>query len=193
MLEKIHQGLGIPADYASSCGMPMHEDCPDLVAVGEDAFGRPARLERQTAQAWQRLQQAASAAGVVLHLVSAYRSTDYQRELIERKLARGLLIADILKVNAAPGYSEHHSGRAIDIGTPGFAALEEEFEKSEAFAWLLAHASRFGFRLSFPRNNRFGVMYEPWHWFYAGAAAESVEQAEEQAGKQAEEQNEKQA
>ena len=42
--------------------------------------------------------------------------------------------------------------------------VEEEFERSPAFAWLKRHASRFGFRLSYPRRNRHGMAYEPWHW-----------------------------
>ncbi|HVT32680.1 MAG TPA: D-alanyl-D-alanine carboxypeptidase family protein, partial [Rhodanobacteraceae bacterium] len=36
--------------------------------------------------------------------------------------------------------------------------------RSPAFAWLKRHASRFGFRLSYPRRNRHGIAYEPWHW-----------------------------
>ena len=56
------------------------------------------------------------------------------------------------------------SGRAVDLTTPGYAPVEEEFERSPAFAWLKRHASRFGFRLSYPRRNRHGIAYEPWHW-----------------------------
>jgi D-alanyl-D-alanine carboxypeptidase len=100
----------------------------------------------------------------VLQVVSAYRSTEYQLGILRRKLERGQTIEEILRVSAAPGYSEHHSGRALDITTPGFAALEEEFEQSPAFAWLGANAARFGFRLSYPRGNRHGIAFEPWHW-----------------------------
>ena len=162
--------LGIAAEYPLQCGMPLHPECPLLVDAGPDALGRPARLEVATARAWQAMRAAAADAGVELQLVSAYRSYDYQKQLFLRKLARGDRIADILKVNAAPGFSEHHSGRAVDIGTPGFALLEEVFETTPAFAWLQTHAARFGFRLSFPRGNTFGVLYEPWHWYYLGSA-----------------------
>jgi D-alanyl-D-alanine carboxypeptidase len=71
---------------------------------------------------------------------------------------------DILAVNTAPGFSEHHSGRALDLSTPGEAAAEESFESTSAFAWLCAHAARFGFVLSYPRDNPHGIVYEPWHW-----------------------------
>ena len=169
-LLSIYSELGIAPDYLQQCGMRLHDECPALVDVGADAFGRPARLEAATARAWQAMQAKAAADSVELQLVSAYRSYDYQKQLFLRKLARGDLITEILKVNAAPGFSEHHSGRALDIGTPGSPVLEEEFETTAAFAWLQVNAAEFGFRLSFPRANPFGVLYEPWHWFYNGAA-----------------------
>src|SRR5690606_20468448 len=150
--------LGIPADYAARCSLPPQPECRALVPTEPDVFGRqPYLLDRANA-AWERMRQAAAAQGVVLQLVSAFRSVEYQAGLFERKLGRGECIADILAVNAAPGYSEHHSGRAIDIGTPGYAHLEEEFEHSPAFAWLRANAGAHGFRLSFPRGNPHGVL-----------------------------------
>lgn len=167
-LQAIHQQLGIPDDYARVCGMPLQPECPDLVTIGPDALGRPALLERQTALAWQAMQAAAASAGIVLQLISAYRSYQYQQQLFQRKLERGLRIADILNVNAAPGFSEHHSGRAIDISCPDYPPLEEIFEQSLAFHWLQQQAAAFGFRMSFPRDNPFGVMYEPWHWYFMG-------------------------
>lgn len=168
-LADMHAELGIAPDYAQRCGMPLQPECTTLVDVGLDLFGRPARLETLAARAWQAMQAAAAAAGVTLQLVSAYRSHAYQRDLLLRKLARGVGMEEILQVNAAPGFSEHHSGRALDLATPGLPPLEECFETSEAFAWLQQHARRFGFRLSFPRDNPYGVLYEPWHWCHDGS------------------------
>ncbi len=110
------------------------------------------------------MRDAAGIAGIELQIISAFRSVDYQLGILKRKLDRGLGMAEILRVSAAPGFSEHHSGRALDITAPGFAALEEEFEQSAAFAWLSTNAQRYGFRLSYPRGNRHGIVYEPWHW-----------------------------
>lgn len=170
-LQAIHRQLGITTDYAKSCGMPVHAECTDLVEVEPDVFGRQALLEQHTALAWQAMQAAAAQQGVVLQLVSAYRSYGYQQLLFQRKLDKGISITDILRVNAAPGFSEHHSGRAIDLTSPHYATLEEEFERSPAFAWLQQHAGGFGFRMSFPRDNPFGVMYEPWHWCYTNLSS----------------------
>ena len=101
---------------------------------------------------------------IELQLVSAFRSVEYQCELIQRKLDQGLNLAEILMVNAAPGFSEHHTGRAIDLTTPGEKPLEESFEKTNAFEWLKNNAGDYGFTMSYPRDNPWGIAYEPWHW-----------------------------
>ena len=75
---------------------------------------------------------------------------------------------DILTHIAIPGFSEHHTGKAIDIHANGHPVLEEAFEKTEEFMWLSKNAASFGFRLSYPRANTLGIIYEPWHWFYTG-------------------------
>ena len=170
-LEAIFKALGIPATYASTCGMPMQQECITLVNTELDVFGRQPRLEARTFAAWTAMKVAAASAGIELQLVSAFRSIAYQKELIERKLARGDSINTILAVNAAPGFSEHHTGRALDIGCPGYAHLEIEFEQSPAYVWLTSHAQAFGFHLSFPLGNSYGVQYEPWHWCYRGNEA----------------------
>jgi zinc D-Ala-D-Ala carboxypeptidase len=109
---------------------------------------------------------AALADGVVVRIVSAFRSIERQAEIVGAKLQKGLSLESILCVSAPPGYSEHHSGRAIDVTTDGVRPLELEFEQAGAFRWLAGHAARFGYFLSFPRDNRYGYAYEPWHWCF---------------------------
>jgi D-alanyl-D-alanine carboxypeptidase len=110
---------------------------------------------------------AALSDGVVIKIASAFRSVDRQAEIIRAKLAEGLSLDAVLCVSAPPGYSEHHSGRAIDVATDeGTAPLELEFEKSRAFRWLSKNAGRFGFTLSYPARNPHGYDYEPWHWCF---------------------------
>jgi D-alanyl-D-alanine carboxypeptidase len=110
------------------------------------------------------MQAAAAADGVLLLIVSGFRSIEYQARLIRKKINTGQVVSDILSVNAAPGYSEHHTGKAIDIASPGSRPLTEEFEDSDAFRWLEANAARYGFSMSYPRDNPGGFIYEPWHW-----------------------------
>jgi len=156
--------LGVPRDYARTRKLALVREPRELAFIGLDVHQRPAWLAPRAARAFARLREAAREDHVTIDIVSAFRSAEYQLGILRGKRERGLAIADILRVSAAPGYSEHHSGRAIDLTTPGFAALEEEFERSPAFAWLRRHAKRFGFALSYPRNNRHGIAYEPWHW-----------------------------
>lgn len=156
--------LGVPRDYGRTRHLNVVREPTALAFVGLDVSERAQWLAPRAARAFVRMREAATNDRIALEIVSAFRSADYQLGIVRRKRERGLAIDEILRVSAAPGYSEHHSGRAVDVTTPGYAALEEEFEKSPAFGWLMRHAKRFGFRLSYPRNNRHGIAYEPWHW-----------------------------
>ncbi len=163
-ISDVHEALGIAREFRETCPVPVQMEPDRLVAIGTDIYEREQRMHPEAATAWFLMKEAAESDGVILQAVSAYRSVDYQAGIIRRKLDRGIPIEEILTVSFAPGYSEHHTGRALDIATPGYPVLEEPFEDSPAFAWLTEHADRFGFRMSFPRGNPFGVIYEPWHW-----------------------------
>jgi len=159
--------LGIDRGYAVRHRIPLQAEATRLVSIGPDVFDREQRMLPSAASAWRRMKGAAAGAGIEIQAVSAYRSVDYQAGIIQRKRERGQTMEQILRVSAAPGFSEHHTGRAIDVTTPGFDALEEVFERSPAFDWLRRNAADFGFHLSFPRNNRHGVAFEPWHWAWS--------------------------
>lgn len=160
----IHRRLGIPPDYAERTGLPLQPEPETLVEVSPGRTERRHWLEPEAAARWARMEAAAEGDMIRLVLVSAWRSVEYQQGLIQRKLDRGQSIDDILRVNAAPGYSEHHSGRAVDLGVAGEPPLTEDFERTAAFRWLSRNAERFGFALSYPRDNAHGIVYEPWHW-----------------------------
>lgn len=164
--------LGLDADtYAEHTGLPRVAEPDWLAFAGFDRWRRPLWLRDDAARAWVRMQAAAQADGVTLEAISGYRSHAYQLGIFARKRARGLAVDDILKVNAAPGFSEHHSGLALDIGTPGEPPAEESFETTPAFDWLSRHAREHGFGLSYPRDNPHGIVYEPWHWRFNGMSA----------------------
>lgn len=162
--QKMHQELGIPADFGLDRGLPNYDEACDLVEVGPNLVGRMQRLTPDTAASWQQMVEAASGDGIRLLIVSGYRSFEYQAQLIRNKLEAGQSIEEILDVNAAPGFSQHHTGGAVDIATPGSRPLTEEFEESDAFAWLGVNAGEFGFSMTYPRGNPYGFIYEPWHW-----------------------------
>ena len=165
-LARLHKALGIPADYAASCSLPLCAEPPELVDTELDFYQRPQRLTPAAFSAWSAMRDAATEQGVSVFLISAFRGYQYQHDLIAAKLEKGQGIEEILRVNAAPGHSEHHSGRAVDLGTLGCGALTEEFENTNAYQWLVENAGSFGFHLSYPRGNPHGIDFEPWHWCF---------------------------
>ncbi len=144
--------------------MPRQAEALTLHPAGTDAFGRPASLAPDTAEAWCAMRDLAAQGGIHLLLISGFRSVARQTEIIQSKLNGGLLLENILQFSAYPGHSEHHTGRAIDVGSPHCEHLSEAFENTSEFAWLSAHAYRHGFIMSYPRGNAHGIAYEPWHW-----------------------------
>jgi zinc D-Ala-D-Ala carboxypeptidase len=165
-LKKYWHELGLDESYALKHQLDAVNEPDALGFAGFDRYRRPLWMQHDAARAWQQMHNAAQQDKIEMDAISGYRGHAYQMGIFRRKFARGQTLSDVLKVNAAPGYSEHHSGRAIDIGTPGDAPAEESFESTAAFAWLTNYAADFGFRMSYPRNNIHGIIYEPWHWCF---------------------------
>ena len=165
LIDQLLQQLGVTTALQQHCQLPLQVEAVDLVGAGPDIFGRHQSMTPDTLSRWQAMSAAAADAGVILQLVSAFRCVDYQCQLIRNKLDRGQCLQDSVKVSALPGYSEHHTGRALDLTTPGSEPLAETFELTAAFAWLQVNARDFDFAMSYPLDNTFGISYEPWHWF----------------------------
>lgn len=136
------------------------EDCApqDLIFCGEK------QVHKELAKAFLEMQKTAKKDGITLEIVSGFRSKEYQKTIFPCKFKDKLnpteeeFIAR-LKYSAPPGFSEHHTGLAIDINS-----LEEDFADTKEYKWLLEHAESFGFEMSFPKNNSQGLGFEPWHW-----------------------------
>lgn len=166
-IQRLFTELGIDLRTVRARKLQRHREAQRLAPAGIGTDNRDKVLTPNARNAWWQMRDAAAQDGVILLLISAFRSYEFQAQLIRNKLAKGMPIAEILTINAPPGYSEHHTGRALDIGTPGCPALEEAFEQTAAFAWLKTHAQQFGFTLSYPRDNADGYIYEPWHWCFS--------------------------
>ena len=163
-IETLLASLQIASVRLTERGLLYQPEAESLVVaeVGDD--GREHRLTPPAATDWQAMKAAAQSDGIALRIVSAFRSIERQAEIVRAKLERGLSLDAILEVSAPPGYSEHHTGRAVDMTTDGVPALEVEFEKTNAYRWLSRRAGEFGFSLSYPAGNPHGYAYEPWHW-----------------------------
>ncbi|NEO32086.1 MAG: D-alanyl-D-alanine carboxypeptidase family protein [Symploca sp. SIO3C6] len=129
------------------------------------------KLRTAAANKFQEMSAAARRSGVILVPLSAFRSVAKQEYLFfEIKAQRGQVASKRAEVSAPPGYSEHHTGYAIDIGdamTPA-TNLSPSFENTPAFKWLEQNAAYYSFEMSFPRDNPQGIDYEPWHWRFVG-------------------------
>lgn len=164
-LRRLWERLGIPLNFAQRAEPRLHREAKRLVLIGRaQDDGRILRLTPSAAKAWHMMQTAAAADGVTLLPLSAFRSITRQTTIIRQKLAKGQPIATILRVSAIPGCSEHHTGRALDLGAPGHLKLDVSFARTREFRWLKRHARKFGFQLSYPRGNHQDIAYEPWHW-----------------------------
>ncbi|MDB9517662.1 D-alanyl-D-alanine carboxypeptidase family protein [Roseofilum reptotaenium CS-1145] len=158
------------SDRGNLLGHLAYEEAPvdDLMAITADGS---LRLRKMAAIKFQQMVNAAQRDGVVLVPLSAFRSLNDQEYLFfDVKAQRGQVATQRAEVSAPPGYSEHHTGYAIDIGDGYVPAVDfsPEFENTSAFKWLEENAAYYSFELSFPPNNPQGISYEPWHWRFVG-------------------------
>ncbi|MEL6816702.1 MAG: M15 family metallopeptidase, partial [Cyanobacteria bacterium J06598_3] len=135
---------------------------------------RPETLHPEAATALLEMVAAARAAGIWLVPASGFRTIAQQRTLFNDQMAaKGSPEAAAL-VSAPPGYSEHHTGYAVDLTDGSLPQAEDislAFADSPAYQWLRENASQYGYELSFPEGNAQGISYEPWHWRYIGSLA----------------------
>lgn len=142
-----------------------HYPLPQNYAPGESKEARAA---------FEAMKKAAKKEGLDLHAFSTYRDFARQQVLYEGYVAKdGQQAAD--RYSARPGFSEHQTGLAFDIGEVG----QEQHWASASFGataggkWLKANAHKYGFILRYPEGaeNLTGYMHESWHFRYVGAEA----------------------
>lgn len=120
-------------------------------------------------QVWPFLQKMIDRAdgfNVKIYVQSAYRSFNEQGALKNQyKIVYGSGSAN--QFSADQGYSEHQLGTAVDLITTGLGGELEGFENTKAYEWLTNNAYKYGFILSYPKDNKFYI-FEPWHWRFVG-------------------------
>ena len=104
--------------------------------------------------------------GIALYVDSAYRSFASQRALKgQYVITYGAGTAN--QFSADQGYSEHQLGTTVDLITTGTGGGLPGFDTTPAYTWVTANAYRYGFTLSYPKDNGY-YMFEPWHWRFVG-------------------------
>ena len=116
----------------------------------------------------------AKSAGLSLWIASGYRSVEDQEELLEDgiqnrmddfSMTREEAEENALQSFSKPGYSEHHTGLAVD-----FNSVSRDFEHTDEYGWLSENAWKYGFIQRYPKDKTeiTGIIYEPWHYRYVG-------------------------
>ncbi len=165
---------GLDARLSSDGRLLGHFPYPEASSTDLVEVSPGHALHRDAAAALVAMQRAAAGDGVNLAVLSAFRPTAVQKDLFfDVKSERNQSALQRSRVSAPPGFSEHSTGYAVDLGDGRApqANLSESFAGTAAFRWLEANAARYHFILSFPANNPQGVNYEPWHWRFEGSAA----------------------
>lgn len=146
----------------------------DMLLIASYAQGEEQRYETlhpDAAAALLKMVAAARADGVWLVPASGFRTMAQQRSLFTAQVASKGTPESAALVSAPPGYSEHHTGYAVDLADGSVVQdydISASFAETSAYQWLVVNAAAFGFELSFPENNKQGISFEPWHWRYIG-------------------------
>lgn len=141
-------------------------------------------VDQRIVSAYEKLADAAKAAGHPLVMVSAYRSVAYQEEIfnanVNTLMSQGHTKEEAIRITkltfTEPGYSEHHTGLAVDVVDQYWyqnhtgELLNEGFGDTEGGKWLQAHAREYGFIIRYPKGKHAitQIDYEPWHLRYVG-------------------------
>ena len=143
-----------------------------ISSYGIGKYQRFEQLNQEAARELMKLIYTARTEGVWIVVISGFRTIEQQQKLWNQKIQSLNSQQKAAKFSAPPGYSEHHTGYAVDLADGQFPNLDltPEFENTAAFQWLKIHAQEYGFEISFPANNFQGISYEPWHWRFIGSS-----------------------
>ena len=173
---------GYDFDSASSLQVVVNKHRqlnPAAYVPGQLVRVQAERLRAPAADAYKQFAKAAKAAGVNVMPISGYRSFSEQASLYDSYVRQyGQATADTLA--ARPGYSEHQTGLAMDIGNAsGTCALQACFANTPAGRWAAEHGWEYGFIIRYPAGAEAttGYTYEPWHLRYVGRAIAEEMQA----------------
>jgi D-alanyl-D-alanine carboxypeptidase len=171
-IARLNLDLGIYREHVAKRGIPIYREGADLVKCCTDDTGRIVWIASGAMPLWTDLRRVAGSEGITIRLISAFRSLEAQAKIIEKKLRAAQPLDTILRVNAPPGFSQHHTGMALDFADASESeVLTEAFATTRAYAWLCHHGSEFRISQPYPRGNAFGFDWEPWHWAFDGIDA----------------------
>lgn len=124
-------------------------------------------VDRGARDAFVRMAEAAQSDSIDLIVDSGYRSARYQARIILARMAEGESFDDVIRYVAPPGYSEHETGRTVDI-----VPSDPSFARTDAYRWLVEHAAEFNYYETYPKDTTGQLPWESWHWTFKPDSAE---------------------
>ena len=145
----------------------------DIITV-ENSLGEEYQIEKKTYEAYSALRdELLKDYHIQIELDSVYRSVEEQQEIWDDWSSDPEKGEDYCKKYLAePGYSEHHTGLAVDIFIvkDGKEVRENDdmIADTEDFAIIHQILPKYGFILRYPdgKEDITGYAYEPWHLRY---------------------------
>lgn len=135
-------------------------------------------VDTRIKESLEQMLSAARKEGLDPVICSAYRSTEYQTTLFNKKVMeykRKGLLQESAEQQASywvtnPRTSEHEIGLALDIVERKYQVLDERQENTAVQKWLMEHCYEYGFILRYPTDKKeiTKINYEPWHYRYVG-------------------------
>jgi LAS superfamily LD-carboxypeptidase LdcB len=144
------------------------------VTTGGEAAGRSESLQKDAASSFEKMRADAQSQGINLYAISGFRSTEEQTALWNDQVRKQGSEEKAARINAPPGYSEHHTGYAIDVGTSTKTDLDPSFESTNAYKWIAQNGKRYGFEQSFTGAAGQGAGEEAWHYRYVGNSSSQL-------------------
>ena len=144
---------------------------PDNLVTVLSEHGYPNKIRADVYEEFKKMYNAAKNDNVSIFIASPYRSYSDQNALYTYYVnTDGKQNADTY--SARPGFSEHHTGLAMDL-IPEYGLDLDTFENSDGFKWMQENAYKYGFILRYPKDKEYitGYIYEPWHYRYVGISA----------------------
>ena len=144
---------------------------PDNLVTVLSEHGYPNKIRADVYEEFKKMYNAAKNDNVSIFIASPYRSYSDQNSLYTYYVnTDGKQNADTY--SARPGFSEHHTGLAMDL-IPEYGLDLDTFENSDGFKWMQENAYKYGFILRYPKDKEYitGYIYEPWHYRYVGISA----------------------
>ena len=153
----VNKYYSLPENYA-----------PDDITEMSNQYAYPNNsIRTEVYEAFKEMSKKAKESNITLIVNSSYRPYEDQKEIYDDYADNnGKEYAD--KYAARPSFSEHQTGLALDIFTPG--AGMKNFENTDAFKWLADNSYKYGFILRYPKDKEdiTKYAYESWHYRYLG-------------------------